>query len=289
MLILPLFARANIISLLISVFAYAIMAESWAIFGGSTKYSSLGHAAFFGVAMYVCCLLISYLPFALAVVCGGVISALMAFLLSFPFLRIRGPYFIIATYGLVEFFKAVFLYYEVNFTRTVGRVVAVRIGLNELYYFLFLVLGLTAIVYYMIKKSRLGFGLRGIKEDEDIAEAFGLNTAIYKTIGFSLSAFFAGICGGLLTSRWVYIDPYIAFSSVLSFESMLMALFGGATHIEGPILGSLVFTLIGDILRDVYPMYYVIFLGVILIVVVNYLPEGIIESIRKKISVKQKV
>ena len=259
------------------------MAESWAIFGGNTKYSSLGHSAFFGLAMYMFCLLSPYFPFLACVIIGGLFAAFVAFLISIPFLRIHGPYFIIATYGLVEFFKALFLYYEVNYTHTVGRIVAVRVTLNDLYYCLLAVLIFTLITHFIIKKSRFGFGLRGIKDEEEAAEVYGVNTAFYKIAAFTISSFFAGLCGGLLATRWVYIDPYVAFSSTLSFESMLLALLGGATRIEGPVIGSLIFISFGDYLRASYPMYYTIVLGAVLILVIRFLPEGVVEPFLKTI------
>jgi len=259
------------------------LTESWIVLSGFTGYISLGHAAFFGVGAYLMALLWRKLPFLLILPIGGLISMILAFGIGFPCLRIRGPYFVILTLGLSEFTKYIFINWEVNISGTVGRIL---LGAPDIrvFYFSMLIISIGAVVNsWWIRNSRFGMGLLSIKEDEEAAESLGINTSFYKWLAFAISAFFPGIVGAIMALRWTYIDPYTVFNPILSFQVIVIAFLGGLTEVKGPILGATLLTLLSEFLWAKYPYYYLIILGIILIILVYFIPGGIFNPLNRLI------
>jgi branched-chain amino acid transport system permease protein len=280
LLILPFFISDYFVSVLLNILMWIALTESWMILSGYTGYISLGHAAFFGVGAYLMALLWRKLPFFAIVPLGGLSSMFLAFAIGFPCLRIRGPYFVILTLGLSEFTKYLFINYEVNVSGTVGRILLGAPDLHIFYYSMLVIAGLGVGVAGWIRSSRFGMGLRSIKEDEEAAESLGINTSIYKWLAFGVSTFFPGMVGSVMALRWTYIDPYTVFNPIVSFQIIVIAFLGGVTDVKGPILGAIVLTLVSEVLWAKYPYYYMIILGVILIILVYFLPSGILEPLK---------
>lgn len=280
LLILPFFISDYIVSVLLNILMWIALTESWMILSGYTGYISLGHAAFFGVGAYIMALLWRKLPFFAIVPLGGLSSMFLAFAIGFPCLRIRGPYFVILTLGLSEFTKYLFINWEVNVSGTVGRILMGAPDLHIFYYSMLVIAGLGVAVASWIRSSRFGVGLRSIKEDEEAAESLGINTSVYKWLAFGISAFFPGLVGSVMALRWTYIDPYTVFNPIVSFQIIVIAFLGGVTEVEGPLLGAIVLTLISEVLWAKYPYYYMIILGVILIILVYFIPTGILEPLK---------
>lgn len=279
--ILILFAAAprylssyHIISLT-SVFMYIVLTVSWAFFSGPSQYISLASSAFFGLGIYISAILgkILFLPVLIAV--AGFISFLLALLVGLSSLRLRGMYFTIFTFGLSELIRHSVLWWEVNKTGTVGRWV-IGVDPQVVYYVMFIIVLVTLSVAYIIKRSKFGLALRSIGASEEAADHIGINVNAVKIITFAISTFFMGATGAIMATRWTYIDPSIAFNPLFSFMPPLMAIFGGISHIYGQILGAAILTLLADLLLTKFPYYYMLLYGIILVVVVIYLPGGII-------------
>lgn len=279
--IFPFFGTDYTISFLLDILTWIALTESWIILSGFTGYISLGHSAFFGVGAYFMAISWMKLPYPLIVFISALISMGFAFAIGFPVLRVRGPYFVILTLGLSEFSKYIFINYEVNVKGTVGRILLGVPSLKTLYFSLLLIAIITVLCAYFIKKSRFGFGLFSIREDEDAAESLGIDTSIYKWLAFGISAFFPGAVGAIMALRRTYIDPYSVFDPIVSFQIIVMAFLGGLGRLHGPIIGACILTLISEILWARYPHYYMIILGIVLILLVKYLPSGLIEIIGK--------
>jgi branched-chain amino acid transport system permease protein len=214
------------------------------------------------------------------VVVGGLASSCLALVVGALTLRLRGIYFAIFTFGLVEFMKHLLLWYEINFTGTRGRFV-VLVGNNTIYYVMLAILVVLLLTTYLIRRSRYGLALQSIGENEEAAAHTGVNVTLVKIITFAISASFMGAAGAIIATRWTYVDPYIAFKSLNSFMPVLMAIFGGMGQLYGPILGATVFAYLEEVLITKFPYYYMLLFGAILLIVILYLPDGLVGLIQK--------
>jgi branched-chain amino acid transport system permease protein len=274
--VIPFYSTDYIVSVLLDILTWIGLTESWIILSGFTGYISLGHSAFFGIGAYVMAISWLKLPYPLIVLISATSSMALAFAIGFPVLRVRGPYFVILTLGLSEFAKYIFINYEVNVKGTVGRILLGVPNIRTLYFSLLIIAIVTIFCAYLIKRSRFGYGLFSIREDEDAAESLGIDTSIYKWLAFGISAFFPGAIGATMALRRTYIDAYSVFDPIVSFQIIVMAFFGGMGKLHGPVLGACILTLISEFLWARYPHYYLIILGVILVFIVKFMPSGIL-------------
>jgi branched-chain amino acid transport system permease protein len=256
------------------VFIYAVITLSWALFSGPTQYISIATAAFFGIGIYTSALVGELLPFPLVVFLGGLVSFVFAFVMGMSTLRLKGMYFTIFTFGLSELIRHFVLWWEVTVTGTVGRWV-VSVDHVTVYYTMLIIFALTLAVCFLIGRSRYGLALRAIGQSEEAAEHIGINVTNVKVIVFAISAFFVGATGSTMATRWTYIDPSIAFNPLYSFMPILMATFGGIGSLSGQIIGAAALTLLADILLTEFPYYYMLIYGIILVIVILFLPGGI--------------
>jgi branched-chain amino acid transport system permease protein len=259
---------------------YIVITVSWAMFSGPTGYISLAPAAFFGVGIYTSAILGNTLSLPVVISIGGFASFCLALPIGALTLRLRGIYFVMFTFGLVELIKHLLLWLEINITHTRGRLV-IAVDNNTTYYFMLAIFLITLLTAYLIKRSKYGLALQSIGDDEEAAAHTGINITALKTIIFAISAIFIGTTGAIMATRWTYIDPYIAFNPLYSFMPVLMAIFGGMGQLYGPILGSAIFTYLEEVLITKFPYYYMVIFGIILVVVILYLPEGLVGLVQK--------
>lgn len=276
----PLYAPRYTIILLTSIIMYIIITVSWTLFSAPTGYISLASAAFFGVGVYTSAILAMVLPIALIIVIGGLVSFCLALLVGALTLRLRGTYFVMFTFGLVELLLHFILWWEVNITGTTGRVV-LPVSNTAVFYIMLLIFAVLMLTTYLIRQSKFGLALQGIGEYEEAAAHVGINVTALKVTTFALSAFFMGAAGAIMATRWTYIDPKIAFNPLISFLPVLMAIFGGMGSLFGPIIGAAIFTYLEEILITRFPYYYMLIFGCIMIISIVYLPEGLIGLFQK--------
>lgn len=263
------------LSLLLTCLMYAGLAVSWAMFCGATNYLSLATAAFFGIGAYVTAwgfATFGYLP---AVLLGGVAAAAFAALVGAAVLHLRGAYFAVITFGLGELVRHAITYYEKTYMHTVGRIISEPPESTTVYFTVLVVAVAAVAAAVAVRESRLGLALRGIGQDEGRAETLGVNTRKAKIAAFALSAFFAGALGAAMAVRWTYIDPPTVFNPFIGFQTVLIAMIGGAHTILGPLVSSVVFSLLTEFLRLQFPYVFLIVLGTLLILLVLYLPGGL--------------
>jgi len=280
--IIPRYLALYTIISINNIFMYVILTVSWAVFSGPTGYISLASAAFFGMGIYVTAVLGDGLSFLTMIAFGGFASFLLALLVGLSSLRLRGMYFTIFTFGLSELIRHAVLWWEVNITRTVGRLVVSADNITVYYAMLTIVL-LTLAMAYVAKNSKYGLALLAIGESEEAADHIGINVNALKIVAFAISAVFMGAAGATMATRWTYIDPSIAFNPLFSFMPVLMAIFGGIRRIYGQIIGATVLTLLADMLLTKFPYYYNLLYGIILVAVILFLPEGL-AGIREKMT-----
>jgi branched-chain amino acid transport system permease protein len=277
---LPLYAPGYTPILLTSIFMYIILAVSWTLFSGPTGYMSLATATFFGVGIYTAAFLGEVLPLPLFIAAGGLVSSLVALLVGAITLRLRGIYFAIFTFGLVMLIAQLLMFWELHVTGTRGRFVIV-IDYNTIYYAMLVIFVALLLTAYLIRRSRWGLALQSIGENEEAAAHIGINVTMVKVIDFAVSAFFIGAAGATIATRWTYIDPSIAFSSLFSFLPVLMAIFGGMGQLYGPVIGAVTFAYLQEVLITKFPELYMLIFGVVLVVVIVYLPNGLVGWIQR--------
>jgi branched-chain amino acid transport system permease protein len=277
---LPLYGSDYTVILLTAILMYIILTVSWAFFSGPTGYISLAPAAFFGVGIYTTAVLGKVLPLLAVVIAGGLITFILALLVGLITLRLRGIYFAIFTFGLVVLIKELLLFWEVVVTRTRGRFV-VLVDNTTIYYIILGIFVILMITVYFIRRSKFGLAMQSIGENEDAAAHMGVNVTLVKIITFAISAIFMGAAGAIMATRWTYVDPYVAFNPLFSFLPVLMAIFGGLGPIYGPILGAAIFAYLEELLLTKFPYYYMLTFGIILVVVILYLPDGLIGLVQK--------
>jgi branched-chain amino acid transport system permease protein len=277
---LPLYVPPYFVILLTNIFMYVTLTVSWTIFSGPTRYISLASAAFFGVGIYTSALLGKALPLPVVIIAGSLFSFVLAICVGLLTLRLRGMYFIIFTFSISELIRNFLLWWETNMTGTVGRWV-VMVDHVIVYYVIFVTFVLALLTAFLIRRSRFGLALRSIGEQEEAATHIGINATLVKTIAFAISALFMGAAGAIMATKWKYIDPRIAFSPLLSFLPVLMAIFGGTGQLFGPVFGAAIFAYLEEILTTKFPYYYMLLFGSILIIVILFLPHGIVGLIQK--------
>jgi branched-chain amino acid transport system permease protein len=271
---LPWLASDFVVSLALSCLMYVGLAVTWAMFSGATNYLSLATSAFFGIGAYVTAWGFGTLPYALAVPLGGLAAAIFAVLVGLAVLHLRGAYFAVLTFGLGELVRHSITYFEKTYAKTVGRVIADGPDPVTVYLTVLAVAGLAVAASAGVRASRLGRALAGIGQDEERAQTLGVNTRRAKVAGFAIAAFFAGALGAAMAVRWTYIEPSSVFNPFIGFQTVLIAMIGGAQTLVGPMISAVVFSVATELLRLQFPYAYLIVLGALLIVLVLYLPGG---------------
>ena len=261
-------------ALALAILADIALAVGWAMFSGPTRYLSLATGAFFGVGAYASALTIARAPWPLPVLAGAGTAAALALLVGLLALRLRGPYFAVFTFGLAELVKHSLIWYETSVTGTVGRLILAPPGPMVLYYTVLLTAVAAVATAAGLRRSRWGLALVGIGADEERAETLGIDTVRVKIGAFALSACFLGAVGAAMAPRWTYLDPQV-FSPLVSFQTVIMALVGGAASLWGPVLGAAFLGLAGEILLVKFRYLYQVGLGLTLMLVVLLLPQGL--------------
>lgn len=274
-LALPYVGSEFAVSMALSCLMYAALSTSWALFCGSTRYMSLATAAFFGLGAYSSALFLDQLPWLLVIALGAVIAAVVAAVMGAGVLHLRGTYFAVLTFGMTELIRHAITYWEKQVSGTVGRVLSV-VPERDTIYLTVLGLAVLAVLTAMaVRRSRFGLALTGIGADEQRTQTLGVNTRAVKIAGFALTAAFAGAVGAAMSVRWTYIDPHTVFNPFIGFQTVLIALIGGAATLWGPLIAAVVFSLLAETLRLQMPQLYMMSLGLLLILSVLYLPGGL--------------
>jgi len=272
-------------SFLLQVFLVIALAQAWNLISGMTGYVSFGHAAFFGVGAYTGALFLTWgYPWWIAIFNGAGIAALIAVPLGFLTLRLRGPYFAIAMLGLNEVGRIVAtLWVSVTKGGTGLPLPPSLLPSLDITYFMMLSLALGAtLLIAWVHRSRFGLELRAIREDEEAAEMVGVNTTRNKVTAFVLSALIPGAVGAVYAMYTSYINPASAFDPARNIEMIVVVLFGGSGTVWGPIIGAATVMFLREMLWAQFPAAHLAALGVLLLIVVLYLPGGLVSIVRER-------
>ncbi len=259
----------------------ATLAQSWNILGGFSGYASFGNSVFYGLGTYGTAIAMAQfgLPFGIGLGLGIAASVGCAFLIGFPILRLRGPYFAIATLGLSAAMGAL-----VSNIPLAGANIGLILPLarnDALFYGLALgLLVLVTVTVGLIARSRFGMGLIAIREDEDAAGVMGINTTLYKILALMLAAFFTAIAGGIHAYWITFIDPSSAFDPTLNLRMIIMAVFGGPGTVFGPVIGAFILSAIYEILASSLSTAAALLFGLVIILSVVFMPKGLLDILR---------
>ncbi len=250
------------------------LTQSWAVFSATTGYVSLGHVVFYGLGAYAMVLLFGDVPLSVALLASGGAAFCFALLIGLPVLRVRGPYFVILSFGVAELVR----YLVVLNEDRLGQFSRMMFGTPDIVDLYAIVLALAVIatvLAFAVRGSRFGAGLVAIREDEVAAETVGIPTTRLKLAAFTLSAAIPGVVGGLAALRTSYFDPGTFFDPALSFSIVTMVVVGGGDDARGPVIGSLAFVLLSEALWTRLPQLYEVVLGATLIGFVMFVPRGL--------------
>ena len=268
-------------SLLLAILADVTLAVSWAFFSGPSRYLSLATGAFFGAGAYATALTGARLAWPMPVLVGAAVGAALALLVGTLALRLRGPYFAVFTFGLAELAKHVLIWYETSVSGTVGRLLLAPPSATVLYYTVLALAALAVGTAQALRRTRWGYALIGIGEDEERALTLGIDTTRVKIGTFTLSAAFMGAAGAAMAPRWTYLDPQV-FNPLVSFQTVIMALVGGATTVAGPVLGAVFLGLASELFLLRFRYVFMLALGLTLITVVLVFPSGLAGLLRRR-------
>jgi branched-chain amino acid transport system permease protein len=266
----------NIIGL---TFMYMAAALAWNWLGGYVGQISFGHSAMFGVGGFVAArlLLALGLPFWSAWLVGGLAAGGYALLWGHPTLRLRGPYFSIATIGVGEATRLVATYWSGFTGGSSGLSLPLGGGPTkyQLYWYGLYLLAAAVALSYWLRRSRIGLALLAIKEDVEAAGDVGVDATRYQDFVLFLSGATVGVCGGFYASYQAFIDPQDMFSFDRSISFILMGVIGGIGTILGPAAGAIVFVIIQEFLLANYSQLYLGLYGTLLILIILFEPLGL--------------
>lgn len=281
---LPLWASRYMVSILLLICLYMTLASMWNLLAGYSGLISLGQQMFIGTGGYSLAVLSMYhgLPIFLSVFLGGVISVLLAILISMPIFRMKGVYFAIGTWIIAEALGICFSNWGyVRYGMGLFIQPAYKLSMSTIYYAaLVLCIGSIAAIYLLLR-SNLGLALMAIRDDDAASEAIGVNIFRCKFTCFLLSAFITGMTAGVLYLNTIFIQPFEAFGIGWTVKLLFIVIIGGLGTVAGPIVGATVFVMLQQYLSE-YVGFNLIILGTITIAVIFFTPKGIVGTFQEK-------
>ena len=287
--LVPFVGDQTALSLWTYIVLYIVLAQGWNFIGGFAGYAAFGNVAFFGIGAYAVAITLEHgSPFWLGLVIAGVVAALFAFLLGLPVLRLRGHYFAIATLGIAVALGE--LATSKNIGGTGGEISLTPPSVNyqltnKLFFFGFWGLALVTLLGTVwLTRSRMGYALAAIRENELAAESLGIPTYWYKVSAFVLSALPTALAGGMF-AYWQFAFEATgegsAFDVNISVAMILMTVLGGSGTIVGPVVGAIIIEYLDQFTLVHAPTYHGPLLGLLIVLVTIFLPQGVIRLMRE--------
>ena len=288
--LLPFLLPSYFVHVLIMILFYGFLGTSWNILGGYAGQFSFGHAAFFGIGAYASTLAFvnwNLTPW-IGMVLGGLLGMLLGLVIGFLCFHygLRGPYFALATLAFAELLRLISLNLDLT-EKAVGILIPLKGNApfsfqheSKIFYYFVILLMFIGVLWVArwIDRGRIGDYFAAIREDEDSAEAIGVNTSAYKLLGILMSGFLTALGGTFYAQYFLYIDPEVTFGIGTSIEIFLRPIVGGMGTVYGPIIGALVLGPLGEATRGILGGYHGVHLmiyGAILVGVIVFLPKGI--------------
>ena len=279
--LVPLFQNnPYILHMMIMVFIWVCLGQSWNLLGGFTGQVSFGHATFYGVGAYSAGLLAFH--YEASTWYGMILGPVMAMVFAVPMglicFRLRGAYFALAMLALAELLRLIATNW-ISFTNgSVGILIVPTMGKVAFYY---IALGLAALSFYVIRavvNSKWGFYFVAIREDQDAAESMGIDTTKYKLVSLLISAFFTGLTGGFYMNYMAFIDPSVVFALTdVSIMMILVVMLGGAGTFYGPAIGAVIMVIFSEVFRVYFGSANLLVLGILIVLIIIFIPDGLMD------------
>jgi len=274
--------------ILIITIMWSIIGMAWNLLGGFCGQVSFGHAAFFGVGAYTSGILYHKLGISAwwGMPASILVVAIFALVIGYICLRLRGPFFALGTLAVGVILRVTAENLTGITEGNLGIMIRERTWVDKTWYY-YIILALAVAVFILVKKiiaSKLGYYFVAIREDQDAAESLGIDTTFYKTVALCLSAVITGLAGAFYTSYMGYIDPKVVFAlHDISIVVIMVVMVGGVATFWGPVIGSAIMVLLAELIRSIPKLgaAHLTLFGVLLIVIIIFLPNGIIGDIPK--------
>lgn len=263
-----------------TVAMFVVLASAWNIIGGMTGYAAFGNVAFFGVGAYTTAFLVAnqHVPFALALLAAPAVSGVFAAAIGLPLLRLKGHYFAIATLGV-----SVAVAEVINNVEGLGGSSGIFLPIVRSDLLFFYLMSGTAILAvaasWLVLRTRFGYGLLAIRENEEAAAVIGINTTRYKVAAFALAAALTGLAGGVFAQWNVFINAENVFPIDYNVQMILMAVLGGSGTVLGPVIGAVALEALIQAFASggEFAVWSQVGLGVLLATTVIFVPRGILD------------
>jgi branched-chain amino acid transport system permease protein len=287
--ILPVIGLSSyMLHMIILVIMWSAVGMAWNLLAGYCGQVSFGHAAYFGVGAYTSGIL--YYQFDLSpwwgVPLSIVVVTIFSFLLGLIVLRLRGPFFGLATLAMGEVMRVSAENMNWLTGGNLGILIQERTWVNKTYYY-YIILAIAAATFLVVKyliESKLGYYFVAIREDQDAAESLGINTTWYKTIALCISGALTGIAGAFYTNYMGYIDPHVVFAlHDVSIVTIMIVMVGGVATFWGPFVGAIIMVFLAELVRSIpgLGVAHQTFFGILLILIIIFLPNGIVGDFQK--------
>lgn len=284
-----------VLHLAILSFLYAGLGSAWNILGGMTGQFSLGHAAFFGLGAYISTFL--YLSYGISpwvgMVIGGIVSSIIGVIIFYPSFRLREFYFVIATIAFLELVRSGVTFWRITeggidtfipFEPHLKNMIFESKNAYAILMFFYLIL--LIIVGSLIKNSKMGYYIRAVGENNEAAEMVGVSSSRNKLYALILSSFLTAVGGTLYVQYFLFVTPTMVFSMILTVQFALFAIIGGIGTLAGPVIGSFILTILDTFFRawlgGTFGAIGSLIYGVMLVVIVTFLPSGILPWIESR-------
>jgi len=268
--------RQDIWNIAFLVCLYITLGQSWNVLAGFAGQMSLGHAALFGVgALVTRTLWLAGTPFALALTAGGLAALVFGSCIGAPTFRLRGAYFAIATLGVAEVLRIYVSQNRPLISTLSGPMIAAYDQAAPYYLALALAVASSA-ASFLLLRSRWSLGILALRDDEQAAEATGVDVFLHKMLAMGLSSMLAGLAGGVFAYQQISYYPSAPFGIGWSFDALLVTFLGGLGTLTGPVIGAVFFVLVRQALALTLPEVHQVVFGVLFVVIVLVLPGGLV-------------
>jgi branched-chain amino acid transport system permease protein len=286
--------KSYVIYFLFLTFCHIILTQGWNLVAGYTGQISLGVHAFFALGAYTTAMvwradlfkgMTGYYFDPATMILSGLVSVIFALAIGIPLLgKLHGDYLALGTLGFGEILKVAFIKGGQFTGGNIGIMLpsSVYTTMKPHYWTALLVAFLATAIVYHLSRSRIGLALMAIREDETAASSSGINVLKYKVFAFAVSAFLAGVCGSLYAYYLFQVSPDGFLILRWTLYPVLMCVIGGSGTVVGPIVGSLVMTAVFSAASIYFPTIHPIFSGIIIILVMLFMPNGIVQLRQKE-------
>jgi len=291
--VFPYIASGFWIRLVTLIFLSAILAQGLNIIAGFTGYAAFGNMIFFGMGGYTVGVLmtkvqVSFLP---SLFVSGIVGIVTGILLGMLLLRLKGHYFALASLGAAEAMRQIMD----NLTGLTGGAMGLTLPQmagkpaqvnTNFYYIMFSLLVLSFAATYWMSRRRLGYALKAIKANEESADVMGINTTIYKIVAWSIGGLYTALAGGIYAYWFTFIEPATMFDVVVVVKLFVILLLGGSGTVMGPLYGAFIFEGISEIVWSRFLNLHLGILGILIILIIFFIPNGLIDTVRRGFSLK---